>query len=74
MKQTNTYFCDKVATKYHLANLKTLEEKDDGLFHYYLPNHACQIKVHKVLIMNRTAYETYHYRSGIICYTGAILA
>ena len=27
MNQTKTYFCDKVPTKYHLANLKNLEEK-----------------------------------------------
>ena len=43
--------------KYHLENLKNLEEKENGLFHNYLPNHVCQIKVHKVLIMDRTALQ-----------------
>ena len=28
MSQTNTYFCDKVPTKFHLANLKNIKEKD----------------------------------------------
>ena len=50
MSQAN-YFCHKIPTKHQEANLKNLTEKGNDLFHNYLPNHACQTQIYKVLVM-----------------------
>ena len=50
MNQANN-FCDEIPIKHMVANLKTLTEKGNFLFHNYLPNNACQIQMHEVLVM-----------------------
>ena len=50
MNQTN-HICDKIPIKHEVVNLKNLTEKENDLFHNYLPNHACQIQIHKGLVM-----------------------
>ena len=50
MNQANN-FCDKMSIKHQVANLKNLTEKGNDLFHNYLPNHACQTQICKVLVM-----------------------
>ena len=50
MNQANK-FCDKMSKKHQVANLKSLTEKGNDLFHNYLPNHACQTQIYKVLVM-----------------------
>ena len=50
MNQGNN-FRDKMSIKHQVANLRNLTEKRNDLFHNYLPNHACQIQMHKVLVM-----------------------
>ena len=50
MNQANN-FCDKMSIKHQVVNLKNLTEKGNDLFHYHLPNHACQTQICKVLVM-----------------------
>ena len=50
MNQANN-FCDKMSIKHQVANLKNLKQKGNNLFHDYLPNHACQTQIYKVLVM-----------------------
>ena len=50
MNQANN-FCDKMSIKHQVANLKNLSEKGNDLFYDYLPNHACQTQIYKVLVM-----------------------
>ena len=50
MNQANI-FCDKMSIKNQVANLQNLTVKGNYLFHNYLPNHACQTQIYKVLVM-----------------------
>ena len=50
MNQANN-FCHKMSIKHQVANLKDLAEKVNDLFHNYLPKHACQTQIYKVLVM-----------------------
>ena len=50
MNQAN-HFCDEMSIKHPVANLKNLTEKGNDLIRNYFPNHACQIQIHKVLVM-----------------------
>ena len=50
MNQANN-FCDKMSIKHQVVTLKSLTEKGNDLFNNYLPNHACQTQISKVLVM-----------------------
>ena len=58
MNQANN-FCDKMSIKHQVANLKNLTEKGNDLFHNYLPNHACQTQIYKVLVTTTSSQKSH---------------
>ena len=48
-----------MSIKHQVSNLKNLTEKGNDLFHNYLPNHACQTQIYKVLVTTTSSQKSH---------------